>query len=173
MVPGWLSLTGLSWLRIDLSFGTFGYLPPSSSLLMSLSWISFLEGSNLNDPVFFLNIDQNTLFHLNWKWLKTSMGPETSFVLTTQILFGQNHWHSVPKNLVSRANITVYWVITEAQATQTNYFSTGNNKSVVHAVPFKSKLTKKMILDRQVQKSDQINSDHQSGSDQLGSTRIK
>ena len=52
--------------------------------------------------------------------------------------------------------------------TQTNYFSTGNNKSVVHAVPFKSKLTKKMILDRQVQKSDRINSDHQSGSDQLG-----
>ena len=66
------------------------------------------------------------------------------------------------------ANITVYWVITEAQATQTNYFSKGNNKSVAHAVLFKSKLTKKMILDRQVQKSDRINSDHQSGSDQLG-----
>ena len=53
-----------------------------------------------------------------------------SFVVT-QILFRQNHWHRVPKNLVSRANITVYWVITEAQATQTNYFSKGNNKSVV------------------------------------------
>ena len=34
-VPGWLPLTGLSWLRIALRFGSFGHLPPSSSSLMN------------------------------------------------------------------------------------------------------------------------------------------